>query len=102
MSESDELVNKINNETSKIAWSELQKFYAQGLVVAVVRPLDLIATAAIFSRDDKIQVQQWLDAKQVYAVDDVQAQHWVQQDALLWAVVVAPFVLVQELTASER
>ena len=102
MSECDELISKINSETSKIAWSELQKFYAQGLVVAVQAPLDLIATAAIFSRDDKSQVQQWLDNKQVYAVEDEQAQHWYQQDALLWAVVVAPFVLVQELAASEH
>ncbi|MFT5580267.1 MAG: hypothetical protein ACI9WS_003029 [Paraglaciecola psychrophila] len=101
MSNSDELVNKINSETSKIAWSELQKFYAQGLVVAVERPLDLIATAAIFSQDDKTQVQQWLDDKQVYRVEDEQAQSWYQREVLLWAVVVAPFVLVQELDASE-
>jgi len=102
MSGNDELISKLNGETSKIAWSELQKFYAQGLVVAVERPLDLITTAATFSQDDKVQVQQWLDGKQVYAVEDEQAQAWCQRDAMLWGVVVAPFVLVQELAASEH
>ena len=43
--ESSELMLKLNRETSRILWTELQRFYAQGAVLVVAPELDLIATA---------------------------------------------------------
>lgn len=91
-----ELVQRLNRETSKIAWSELQKFYARGVVVAVDPSLDLIAVATAVHRDDKPVVEQWLAQGLVGQVDDQRAEQWLRGEQQVWAVVLAPWVLVQE------
>lgn len=85
----------INLETSRIAWKELQRFFASGLAVAVSPDLDLVDVAFQISQDNKAQFEQWLLAGQVGKVSDEQALAWIEADADVWAVVVNPFVLVQ-------
>jgi len=92
----DELA-RLNKETAKILWSELQKFYAQGLVICVAPDMDLIKVAAAFSQDDKRSVETWLEAAMVFHVKDEDAIRWLEQDPVFWAVVVAPWVLVQKI-----
>ena len=55
------LIARLNSETAKIAWHELQKHYASGNVLAVATGADLIKVAIALHRDDRDQVQQWLD-----------------------------------------
>lgn len=86
---------KVNRETSRIAWKELQRFFASGAAVAVSPELDLVEVAFQFSRDNKEQVERWLLAKKVGKVSDEQARIWLEADAMMWAVVVSPWVLVQ-------
>lgn len=93
-----DLKTKLNRETSKITWQELQRHYASGAVVAVAPGLDLIAVACEFSRDNKQAVEQWLTAGTVYKPNDQHSAQWLEQQASLWAVVVAPWVLVQEIS----
>lgn len=85
----------INLETSRIAWKELQRFFASGVAVAVSPELDLVDVAFQISQDNKTQFEQWLLAGQVGKVTDEQALAWIEADADVWAVVVNPFVLVQ-------
>lgn len=87
---------KVNLETAKIHWSELQRFFAKGEAVWVSNELDLIEVGHQFSIDNKIQVQQWLENKQVALVADEQALRWFETNAELWAVVIKPWILVQE------
>jgi hypothetical protein len=95
--ENPELIRaKIVSETARISWLELQKFYAAGSVISVAAELDLISVAFAFSRDDKQQVAQWLQSAQVERTSEQQAQQWYQQQAELWAVVISPWVLVQD------
>lgn len=89
---------KFNRETSKIGWHELQKFYAKGMVVCVAEGLDLIDVAVGFFKDDKAAVQAWLEDGSVTRADDAQALQWHETDATVWAVVVAPWVLVQPVS----
>ena len=89
------LKEKINLETSQIAWRKLQRFFAQGLAVYVTPKLDLIDVAYQFSLDNKTQVGQWLADKQVGLVTDQQALAWLEADAQVWVVVVKPWLLVQ-------
>lgn len=86
---------KMNLETSTIPWSELQRFFAAGLAIAVADDLDLIDVACQFSLDNKSQVEAWLKAGQVGHVSDAQASAWIADDSSVWAVVVKPWVLVQ-------
>ena len=89
---------KVNLETSQIAWLELQRFFAAGLAIAVVEDLDLVEVAYQFSIDNKAQVENWLTNKQIGPVSDQQAQTWYANNTEVWAVVVKPWILVQEPT----
>jgi hypothetical protein len=87
---------KVNLETSKIAWKELQRFFASGSAVFVASSLDLVDVAYQFSIDNKMRVAQWMQNNQVALVSDQQAISWLESDTEVWAVVVKPWILVQE------
>lgn len=86
---------KITQETARIAWRELQRFFAAGKAVAVASDLDLVQVAAELANDNKYLFEQWLSSQQVAPVTDEQAGQWYAEDRDVWAVVVAPWVLVQ-------
>ncbi len=87
---------KLNLETSKIPWHELQRFFAQGHAVFVTDDLDLIEVAYQFSQDNKNQVETWMKARKIGKVSDIQAQKWIEDEVILWAVVIKPWILVQD------
>ncbi len=90
-----ELHDKINRETGRIKWSELERHFASGSVVFVSEELDLIEVALRIAHDDKESITRWMQSGKVARVSDQQAQLWLAADASLWASVVSPFVLVQ-------
>lgn len=96
----DLLRAKINGETSRMKWTELLRFFASGAVIAVRDGTDLIEVAARIAGDDKEAVAQWLADGSIVKVSDEQARAWLDADAALWAVVVKPWVLVQQEKAS--
>ncbi len=87
--------DKVNLETSQIAWKDLQRFFASGVVIAVAADLDLVDVACQFASDNKIQVEQWLSAGRIGKMTDQQAKICYEEGAMLWAVVVKPWILVQ-------
>ncbi len=97
MTEEDSTKEKVNQETSKIAWSKLQRFFAQGLAVYISPSLDLVDVAGAFSKDNKALVEKWMHQQQVHLVTDQQAEKWVQNNTQVWAVVVKPWILVQNI-----
>lgn len=88
---------RITSETAKIRWQELQRFFAAGKVMLVAAELDLVDVAYALQQDDVDQVKSWTEALQVMPVPDDQAKDWITDDAMLWAVVVKPWVLVQTI-----
>lgn len=86
---------KVNLETSQIAWKELQRNFASGAVLFVAADLDLVEAAFQMSEDNAVQIQQWMAAGKFGKVTDEQAAAWYEADAMMWAVVVSPWVLVQ-------
>lgn len=87
---------KINLETAQIPWQDLQRFFAGGKAISVSPSLDLTEVARVIARDHSAQLKQWMDASLVDSVTDKQAQIWYEQNAMVWAVVIKPWVLVQE------
>ena len=87
---------KLAQETARIRWTELRTYYARGQVVAVAPELDLVEVGVQLAQDNKTQFQNWLREKQVFGIHEDQARLWFDQDTELWALVVAPWVLVQE------
>ena len=88
-------VDNLHQQTGKISWRELAKFFAGGKVLLIDESLNLVKVAAAVSSDDTQAVGQWVDAGQLTPVSDEQALDWHQKDKSLWAVVTAPWVLVQ-------
>lgn len=87
---------KINSETARLRWTELQRFFAAGSVIAVSQELDLVEVALRVASDDKNAVAQWMHAGQLGKVSDQQACAWLEADVSLWTVVVKPWILVQQ------
>ena len=91
----DLLRAKLNLETARISWAELQIFFARGVTLHVRSDLDLVDVARVIASDDKVQFEQWMATGQVANVTDVEAADWIQRDTVVWAVVTKPWVLVQ-------
>lgn len=100
-SEYQAIFEKLNQETAKMPWRELQTFFAAGQVVAVDPSLDLIGLAVDFSMDNKDALAPIIEQEKMAVVNDQQAALWFEDDALMWAVVVAPWILVQIIDTTE-
>ena len=87
---------ELNTETAKMEWRELQRFFASGVVIWVDAKEDLIDTAIKVATDNKSAVEALLEQKRIAQVSDDQARTWFANSAELWAVVVKPWVLVQD------
>lgn len=96
--QNDILRARLNMETARIAWKDLLRFFAAGTVIAVSEELDLVEVAIQISNDNKALIEQWMIEKRVDKVSDAQAKDWLETDASLWAVVVRPWILVQQVT----
>lgn len=97
MSANDEqaMYAKLNGETAQIPWKELQRHYASGHVIYVSEDLDLVDVAARVAEDDTATVSKWMSANRLGKLNDEQARIWLEDDIKVWAVVVAPWILVQ-------
>lgn len=91
-----ELRIKINRETARLPWAELERHFAQGSVIFVSPELDLIDVAVRISHDDKDNIARWMSESKIGKVTSEQAQAWSEGQAVLWTSVVSPFVLVQQ------
>lgn len=96
------LKEEIHSETARIAWSELQRFFAAGKAIHVSTELDLVEVATQIANDNSAAIKTWMDNGKVAPVSDDQARYWIATDALVWAVVVKPWVLVQGLKENQN
>ncbi|WQG59931.1 DUF2288 domain-containing protein [Pseudomonas sp. RTB3] len=94
--EASTLYAKLLGETAAITWSELQPFFARGALLWVEAPLDLIEAAEGMAEDNRDKVAAWLAAGHLGEVSATRALDLVERDPSLWAVVVSPWILIQE------
>ena len=92
----EQLAAYFNGETAQIGWEELERFYAQGVVLHVADSLDLVQVAVKLAQDDTDQFKAWMEAEQVGRLSDEVAARFHADRPMVWAVVAAPWVLVQE------
>ena len=88
---------RLNLETAKINWIEIQRFFAQGRVLIIQSNLDLVEISKNFVLDNKEMIEELLDQGAIIVAETRHAQKWNTNNSFLWAVVVAPWVLVQEV-----
>jgi hypothetical protein len=89
-------------ETAKIGWPELERFFARGILLHVSAELDLVSVAEAIANDDTAQVSQWLSSGLLERVQAETAADYAARDPDLWAVVVSPWVCVQERAAGDE
>ena len=91
------LEQKLNLDTGKITWPELQRHFARGVIIIVRPQLDLIEVAQSLVKNDASQIENLIQSAHLSRANDEHARDWQARDPLFWAVVVAPWVLVQEI-----
>jgi hypothetical protein len=92
----EQLTARLNTETARISWQELEQHFARGILMTVSPALDLVLVGAHMIHDDKIVIDAWLETGELRKTTDDDARKWSVGEPVLWAVVVAPWVLVQE------
>jgi len=95
----EELRETLNLQTGKLDWKDLERFFARGVLVSVASDLDLVEVAVNVIKDNKQQIQAWLSANLLANASAENAREWERNDTRFWAVVAAPWVLVQEIAS---
>jgi len=90
------LYAKLLGETASITWKELEPFFARGALLWVEPSQDLIAVAQAFAQNAQGKVALWLESGEVSKLSESKALDLMERAPELWAVVVAPWVLIQE------
>ncbi|HMM47510.1 MAG TPA: DUF2288 domain-containing protein [Thiobacillaceae bacterium] len=90
---------KLNLETARVAWPELERHFARGVVIKVSASVDLVDAALQFAENDTAAVQALLADARLARADLADAEDWHARQPVFWAVVVAPWVLIQESTS---
>jgi len=88
---------KLNQETGKINWNELQRHFARGVLIVVAKELDLVEVAEQISEDHDKIIKSYLESKKISRATDNDALRWQDKNQSFWAIVIAPWVLVQEI-----
>jgi len=88
---------KLEGETAKMPWRELQHFFANGTAIYVAPALDLVEVAAEMSGNNETKISAWQAKGELGQISDTLALEWYEANALMWSVVVRPWVLVQPI-----
>ena len=94
---SDLLRAKLNLETAQLGWPELERHFARGVVIKVAPGLDLVDAALSVAENNAATVEAWLADSRIARAELADAEAWHACQPMFWAVVVAPWVLVQEV-----
>ncbi|MFT6221196.1 MAG: hypothetical protein ACJA0C_000597 [Candidatus Endobugula sp.] len=90
-------IDKINRETARLQWQEIEPHFASGNVISVAKELDLIAVAKAVADDKAVAIKQWMEEQQVIPTSDDQAIAWQKGNTEFWAVVIKPLILIQPI-----
>lgn len=93
---------RIELDSETIEWKELVLFFARGKVVFVSREVDLVDVAFQMSKDNQTLVQELMRRGLIERLTDERARRWFDDNIVVRATVVTPWVLVQEALRSSR
>lgn len=88
---------RLERERGEIAWAELVRHFARGVVLRVDARVELVDAALCLAEDDTARLQGWLEDGSVARASDDDARDWTVREPRFLCVVAAPWVLVQEL-----
>ncbi|MDD0973490.1 DUF2288 domain-containing protein [Pseudomonas fontis] len=90
------LYAKLLGETAIIEWKALERFWAKGDLIWVEPSVDLIEVAQAMAENRSETFAQWRNAGTVGPLSAERALDLQTRDPQIWAVVVSPFIVIQE------
>lgn len=88
--------DKIAKYTGEVNWNYLRPHFESGALLWVDPSLTLAKVADALSADDTETVTNWLGKGDLVKIGDLHAKQWEESDELFTAVVITPFVLMQQ------
>lgn len=89
------LRREYHGQTARVAWADLAPHFAAGRLIMVADALDLVEVAVQLGLDNLALFETWTAGGDVAPMPDSLATQLAADDGMLWAVVAAPWVLVQ-------
>ena len=86
---------KLEKYSGEVDWSYLKPHFKAGNLIYVDPCLDLKAAGLVFTKDDQVQVQKWLQCGDLVQPCELHAEHWEKETPRFQAMVVRPFILAQ-------
>ncbi len=86
---------KLNMETAKLSWKELEVFFAKGTLLQVAVGEDLITTAELIATNNQNELEKLIVSKKLEFATPEWIRNSCQPTTELWTLVVAPYVLCQ-------
>ena len=95
------LREELERALGPVELSDLRAHLARGAVITVAESLDLLDVGEALARDDKTRVADWIERGLVGKPSLETIERWSKLTGSPWtALVVQPFVLVQERAAT--
>ena len=85
-------------EIARGFWQELQPHFARGATVFVDPSLDLLTVAQWVADDNSTEIGKLMQQQQFGVVSEQQAHEFLRSNQEMWALVIAPWVLVQPIS----
>ncbi len=96
------LRDELEASLGPVRLSDLRAHLARDGVIVVAPSLDLLEVGEALARDDKATVGRWIESGELTKPSLATIEAWSKVDGDAWtALVVQPFVLVQETSAAE-
>lgn len=92
----EEIKVKLLAETAQVSWHEIEKFFARGVLLQLSSDCDLVEIATQMACDESESISKLMQEKKIMELSLKQAKSWSEDDDNLWAVVVSPWVIVQQ------
>lgn len=96
-----DLRDELKETVDEAEWDWLMPHEERGAVIVVAEGLDLVEVGVAIANDNVASVQHWIGECLIYKPSDEQKAVWNQdQEKRFNALIVQPYVLVQEKTQS--
>ncbi len=93
----NKLREKFASEAGPADWKALRAHYERGAVFIATADIDLIDVALRIAEDDIASVEKWVRDGKLVRPTPKDAKRWEEKGPELTALIVSPFVLVQEI-----
>lgn len=94
----DALQNRLREERDEVAWSDLRQHADRGAMLVVSGELGLLEATSAVVRDERPEVERWLQTGTLARPTDAQRARWDDEpDTRFECLIAQPFVLAREL-----